>query len=69
MKVRIEYTTTVESDFRMALRHDQGRCGTLATRAEVRDHRHSVGYSEDDDLMFAWQECEACQAVYREDEG
>ena len=62
MRVRVAYTATVDDDYRRALRHSWGECGTLATREEVRNALIAVGQSNDADLIEEWQECERCQA-------
>jgi hypothetical protein len=61
MRVRVEYSVTVNNDFRMALRHSWGECGTLATRSEVRDAFEMTGRNDDADLMQEWQDCDDCQ--------
>lgn len=61
MRVRVAYTVNVDDDFRMAIRHHIGQCGTLATRAEIRQHFEMSGESEDDDLTQEWMECDECQ--------
>jgi hypothetical protein len=66
MKVRINYTTTVSDEWRMALRHQFGECGTLADRREVKDCLRLVGSNNDEDMMQEWQDCEDCQAAWAE---
>ena len=69
MRVRVAYTVDASDDYRMALRHHWGQCGTLATRAEVRQEAEVSGESNGDDLMYEWQNCETCQDALRERSG
>jgi hypothetical protein len=63
VKVRVCYTVNADNDYRMAIRHSWGQCGTLATRQEVKDYCERVGSAEDDDLMQEWRDCETgCQS-------
>ena len=62
MRVRVAYTENYEDDYRMALRHSFGECGTVATREELKNYARLVGSSNDEDLMYEWGECPDCQA-------
>lgn len=63
MKVRVCYTIEADDDFRMAIRHHYGECGTLATREEIKDRAENVGSAEDADLMAEWRDCDTgCQS-------
>ena len=57
VRVRVTYTTSVDDDYRRAIRLFYGQ-GGLATREEVRDWLMRYGASQDDDLMFALQKDE-----------
>lgn len=59
VRVRVAYTTEVDDEYRAAIAHNAGEHGRLATRKEVRDHLWLVGSSEDDDLMWDFQNCDA----------
>lgn len=61
MKIRVSYTTNVGDDYRMALNHSFGECGTLANREDLKRYFERVGSSNDEDLMAEWQDCEDCQ--------
>lgn len=58
MKVKVEYTVTVDDDYRHAINLHYGKPG-LATREEVRDWLIRHGSAEDDDLMYDLQQREA----------
>jgi hypothetical protein len=51
MRVRVCYTIEADDDYRMAIRHQWGEHGTLATRVEVRNYAERVGTATNDDLM------------------
>lgn len=62
MKVRVCYTINVDDDYRMALSHQFGDHGVLASREDVKNYARNVGSANDEDLMAEWQECdEGCQ--------
>jgi hypothetical protein len=54
MKVRIDYTTDVDDDYRRAINLYYGKPG-LATRKEVQNWIERYGSSEDDNLMHDLQ--------------
>jgi hypothetical protein len=51
VRVRVAYSTTVDDDYRRAIRLFFDQPG-LATRAEVRRWLETYGSSEDDNLMY-----------------
>ena len=65
VKVRVAYTVEVDDDYRMALGHSWGECGTLATRGEIQTAACLMGSNNDDDLMQEWADCPICQEAAR----
>jgi hypothetical protein len=55
MKVRISYTVEVDDHFRRALAYHHGGSG-MATREDVRRHFELHGSSEDDNLMWDYDQ-------------
>lgn len=50
LRVRVDYTVTVDESYRRAIRRFYGQDG-IATRAEVKRWFEAYGSSMDDDLM------------------
>ena len=62
MKVVVHYVVDVDDDYRKALCHQWGEHGRKATRAEIKRHLEMVGSSNDDDMMWEYEECdEGCK--------
>ena len=52
MRVRVQYTTSVDDDYRRAINAHYGKPG-LASRAEVQRWLKEYGSSEDENLMWS----------------
>jgi hypothetical protein len=62
MRVRIAYTIDVSDEYRAALAHQRDNHGGMVSRQEVKVHYERVGSSNEQDVMWEWEQCdEGCQ--------
>lgn len=61
MKVDLDCVRDSNDDYRMAIHHQWGEHGTLASRDEVKSYAWLVGASNDEDILKEWQDCEECR--------